>query len=136
MKLTGQCLCGAVRFTAQNVESEVHACHCTTCQRWFGGPALGISVGSVAFDDRDAIGTYDSSDWAERGFCRNCGSSLFYRLKEQDHYILFAGSFDDQSGLTLAGEIFIDEKTAGYDFAGTHGRLTGAEFMASLQQPD
>jgi len=36
----------------------------------------------------------------------------------------------------LAGEIFIDDKPHVYDLAGDHPRMTGAEFMASLQKKD
>ena len=134
MDATGKCLCGAVTFRASNVDTEIHACHCNTCQRWFGGPALGISTGAVEFTGREHVATYDSSEWAERGFCSRCGSSLFYRLKEQNHYILFAGTFDDTTVFKLNGEIFIDAKPAGFDFAGEHSRMTGEEFWQSLQQ--
>lgn len=134
MNLTGKCLCGAVSFTASDVDPEIHACHCHICQRWFGGPALGVSTGSVTFEGRENVATYDSSEWAERGFCARCGSNLFYRLRQQDRYVLFAGTFDQRDGFTLAGEIFIDAKPPGYDFAGTHQRLTGAAFWQSIQQ--
>lgn len=134
MNVTGKCLCGAVSFEARDVDPEIHACHCHICQRWFGGPALGVSAGSVRFNGRENVTTYDSSEWAERGFCSRCGSSLFYHLKQQDHYVLFTGTFDQQDGFRLAGEIFIDAKPPGYDFAGTHQRLTGEAFWQSIQQ--
>ena len=83
---------------------------------------------------RGSIARYSSSAWAERGFCKRCGSSLFYRLKETNHYILNMGSFDDQRPFKIASEIYVDDKPAGYDFAGGHPRLTGEEFLASLQK--
>ncbi len=46
---------------------------------------------------------------------------------------MWLGTFDDQAQFKLAGEIYIDEKPASYEFAGDHPRLTGEEFMASLQ---
>ena len=46
--------------------------------------------------------------------------------------MLCVGTFDDESPFELAGEIYVDEKPPGYDFAGDHPRQTGAEFMASL----
>ena len=133
MNHTGRCLCGAVSFDAQGVEQDLHGCHCSMCRRWSGGPALAVSVESVTFKGGEHIQRYDSSEWAERGFCRRCGSNLFYRLKAQDHYILQLGAFDDQSGFRLVGEIFIDEKPPGYAFGGEHPRQTGAEFLASMQ---
>lgn len=97
---------------------------------------LAAGAGSVRFEGSEHIQRYASSDWAERGFCSRCGSNLFYRLKETDHHILCMGAFDDQSPFKLVGEIYVDEKPPGYDFAGDHPRQTGEEFLASLgQQP-
>jgi len=94
---------------------------------------LAASVGSVKFEGADKIKRYASSDWAERGFCADCGSNLFYRLKEADRYIMCTGAFDDQSPFELVGEIYVDEKPPGYAFAGDHPRQTGEEFLASMQ---
>ncbi len=136
MKLTGGCLCGAVTYTADGVEPKVHACHCSICRRWTGGPALAVGVGTVQFSGEEHISRYDSSEWAERGFCNRCGTNLFYHLKEPGRYILWMGTFDDPAPFRLNGEIFIDEKPAAYDLAGDHRRLTGAEFMRSIQQQE
>lgn len=127
----GKCLCGEVTFEAKEVDAHIHSCHCSMCRNWSGGPLLAAGAKSVKFEGESHIARYDSSEWAERGFCSRCGSSLFYRLKEADHYILCMGSFSDQSAFELVGEIYIDEKPAGYSFAGEHPRQTGAEFMAS-----
>lgn len=136
MSATGRCLCGAVSYTADAIETDFHSCHCSMCRKWSGGPAFAVGVGSVSFEGADNITRFDSSAWAERGFCMRCGTNLFYRLKEADHYILWMGTFDEQAAFKLAGEIYIDEKPDAYDLAGDHPRLTGAEFMSSLQQDD
>jgi len=132
MSATGHCLCGAVRCTAENVETHIHACHCSTCRNWTGGPMQAAQVGSVSFQGEENMKRYASSEWAERGFCSNCGTNLFYRLKQPEMYMMATGCFDDADQFSLAGEIYIDEKPAGYDFAGDHPRMTGAEFMASM----
>ena len=80
MSATGKCLCGAVTFTAQDVENHIHACHCRMCRAWTGGPLLGATVGEITFTGEDHIKRYTSSEWAERGFCDQCGSTLFYHL--------------------------------------------------------
>ena len=46
------------------------------------------------------------------------------------------GACDDSPDFELCGEIYIDEKPSGYDFAGEHSRMTGAEFMASIGSGD
>lgn len=132
MSATGKCLCGAVTFAAEDVEQHVHACHCSMCRNWTGGPMLSAQVGSITFTGEEHIKHYASSEWAERGFCAECGSNLFYRLLEPEMYIVATGAFDDVEQFDLAGEIYIDEKPDGYAFAGDHPRMTGAEFMASM----
>jgi len=136
MEQNGKCMCGAVSYVATDVQTHVHACHCSMCRQWSGGPALAASVGSVTFQGEENITRFDSSDWAERGFCAICGSNLFYHLKEADSYIMWTGSFEDQSQFKLAGEIYIDEKPGGYNFAGDHPRQTGEEFLAAMQGAD
>ena len=132
MSATGQCLCGAVKFTAEDVDTHIHACHCSMCRNWTGGPMQAAQVGKVDFTGEEFVKRYASSEWAERGFCTECGTSLFYRLKEPEMYMLATGLFDDGEQFELAGEIFIDEKPSGYAFAGDHPRMTAAEFMASI----
>jgi len=131
MSASGKCLCGAVRFQAEDVETHVHACHCSMCRNWTGGPMLAAQVGGITFTGEEYIKRFASSEWAERGFCSECGSTLFYCLKEPQMYVMATGAFDDPGQFSLAGEIFIDEKPGGYAFAGDHPRMTGAEFMAS-----
>lgn len=135
MKATGRCLCGSVTFTAEDVESGFHVCHCSMCRRWSGGPLFSIGVGKVRFDDETHLERFESSAWAERGFCRRCGSSLFYRLKAADQYVINLGVFDDQSPFTIASEIYVEDKPPGYHFAGDHPRMTGEEFLKSLEKP-
>ncbi|HBQ97472.1 MULTISPECIES: GFA family protein [unclassified Roseofilum] len=132
MKATGHCQCGAVTYSAEGMETDVHTCHCNICVRWTGGPAFAVSVGQVTFEGEENISRFDSSEWAERGFCSRCGTHLFYRLKEADQYMLWMGTFDDSTQFKLAGEIFIDQKPHFYDLAGDHPRLTGEEFMDSI----
>jgi hypothetical protein len=129
---TGHCLCGAVRFTATEVDPHMHVCHCGMCRRFAGGPTMSVAVGGVTFEGEENIHRYKSSDFAERGTCKTCGGHLFYRLVGPDQYIMSAGPFDDPSQFTVGGEIFIDNKPAGYDFAGEHPRETEAEFLKRI----
>ncbi len=129
-----QCLCGAVTFTAESVEHHHHACHCGMCRRWAGGPLLAASAEGVIFAGEENITVFGSSEWAERGFCKVCGSNLFYRLRDGGGYHMPVGVFDDQSAFKVVGEIFIDRKPGGYAFAGDHPRLTEEETMAMFAE--
>jgi len=131
MDRQGKCLCGAVTFTAKDVSCEGSACHCEMCRRWSGGPLMTVSVGSIEWKNRAGLKTIASSTWAERGFCAECGSGLFYRLTGPGRYhgmtSVALGTFDDQSDVTLTKEWYIDKKPAAYTLAGDRRRLTKAE---------
>lgn len=135
MASTGQCLCGKVRFSAGEDITAVGACHCAMCRRWSGGPAIAAHLkDGIEIEGAEAIVWYDSSDWAERGFCGSCGSNLFYRLKgETPQYVVYAGALDDQTKLTMENQIFIEEKPAYYAFAGDIPSMTGEEVFAMFQ---
>jgi hypothetical protein len=135
MTMTGRCLCGEVTFSAEEVETKFHACHCGMCRRWSGGaPFFATRVGKVTFAGGE-VGRYDSSDWASRGFCKACGTTLFYFLKPAQAYMMGVGTFDDQQPFALHREIFIDKKPAGYALSGDHERWTEEETFARLAPP-
>lgn len=79
----GSCLCGDVRFTVAWPSKWVAHCHCTMCQRahgaafvtWFGMENERVRIEDAA----GSLNWYVSSPGAERGFCKRCGSSLFFR---------------------------------------------------------
>jgi hypothetical protein len=128
---SGSCLCGAVRVTARTRDNRIGACHCTMCRKWGGGPLFAVECESaVAFEGADSISTFSSSEWAERGFCKKCGTHLFYRLKQEQHYAIPVGLFDDSDQWTLAEQIFIDQKPSFYSFSQETKMLTGEEVFA------
>ncbi len=127
----GRCLCGTVTVTTKTLNPDVGACHCTMCRKWTGGPFMAVDCGTaVSFEGGDHISVYNSSEWAERGFCNQCGTHLFYRLKENQQYIMPVGLFDgvtEDQGLVFDHQIFIDEKPDFYDFANETRNMTGKE---------
>ena len=84
----------------------------------------------VSFDGEEHISVFQSSDWAERGFCNQCGSHLFYRLKTDGEYIVPAGIFDSDEGFVFDHQVFIDEKPSFYGFSNQTHDMTGAELFA------
>jgi hypothetical protein len=131
---TGACLCGAVRYVAQTDATTLGACLCDQCRRHTGSLLVGLGVMGDAVRWDGAPATYRSSDWAERGFCPACGSTLFYRVTAgpmAGYTSLAAGTLDDTSGLVLTHEYYSDACTA-YRLAGDHARITRAETIAKF----
>lgn len=122
--MKGACLCGAVSIEVRDTK-EFEACHCGMCRRWGGGPFLGIHCGSeMSITGSDAVKTFASSDWAERAFCGNCGSHLYYRLKPLNEYTVSLGLFDLGEEGKFTQQIFIDKKPRYYAFSNQTEMLT------------
>lgn len=127
------CLCGAVEMSFTAVSENVGACHCNMCRKWSGSLFMGVEAGTeVAFNNLDEVSTFDSSECAERGFCFQCGSHLFYRIKQSGQYYIPVGLFDDQTKFVFDHQIFIDEKPGFYCFSNKTNNMTGEEFFAAF----
>jgi len=136
-KRKGSCICGAVHITAKDAGNTVGACHCKMCRQWSGGPFMEVSCGSdVTIDGEEFVSVYDSSEWAERGFCSRCGTHLFYRLKENQQHMVPVGLLDDDEQLVFDSQVFIDAKPGYYDFSNKTENLTGAQLFAKFAPPD
>ena len=136
---TGGCLCGAVRFTARNVPENFGACHCDMCRRWTGSALLGVTVpdGDVTWEGAEHIATRATSSWAERAWCRECGSGLWFRVTREGDYSgkveLPIGLFDDANGMVMTNEIYIDHKPDSFAYAGEGRKLmTRADCVAKF----
>ena len=134
---TGQCLCGAVKFRAAPKTADVGVCHCSMCRRISAGPFFAIDCGdTLVFENEDKLGVYNSSEWAERGFCKDCGSTILWRLKDRSINIVAVDLFNDLEGLRLDHEVYIDEKPGYYRFAEKTTQLTGAQVMEMFAGQD
>lgn len=89
----GGCQCGTVRYRARALEPAV-LCHCRMCQRAMGG-AFGFMVPTIGLTIEGTPATFRSSSVAERGFCRDCGTPLFFRLVHEKQIWVTGGSLDD-----------------------------------------
>jgi hypothetical protein len=95
---------------------------------------MAVECENVSVADSADLSFFVSSEWGERGFCRVCGTSLFWRTREGfgDHQAVALQSFDDLAAFSFGEEIFIDQKPDLYAFAGERPRKTGAEVMAEF----
>ena len=137
--LSGQCLCGSVKFTATGEITRVTACHCQQCRRQNGGGAFhSLEIkGEIDLIEYATLSWFTSSDWAERGFCNQCGTSLFWKLKrEGSHYDISLGALDDTSGIDLQAHIFADDKGSYETLSDDIPHMTGAEVLAAFSGSD
>ena len=125
------CVCGSVKVEVAEINPKFTVCHCDSCRQWGGGPLFAVQCGtSVTFEGAESIKEYDSSAWASRGFCSNCGTHLFYRLKKTGSYNMPVGLFPDLENLEMSMQYFSDKRPAYYCFANETAEMTEAEIFA------
>ncbi len=112
----GGCLCGGVRWTAEGQLRNVSDCHCEHCRRFTGHhmAATATDIAMMSFSRTDTLTWYESQPDVQYGFCRECGSSLFWRTTERPWYLsITAGSIDqsadEPTGLITDTALFVAE---------------------------
>jgi hypothetical protein len=116
-KVSGGCLCGAVRYALTPPLRAVVACHCLRCRRTTGHYVCATAVPRQRFGltNGDALQWFRSSPHAERGFCRVCGSNLFWSADGRDTISIMAGTIDGETGLRTVAHICVAEKGDYYE---------------------
>ena len=130
LKAKAQCLCGDIKIIANAINPKFTVCHCDSCRGWSGAPFFAVQCGSaVVIEGQDNIKEYDSSAWATRGFCSNCGTHLFYKLKGTGAYNMPVGIFSDLNGIEMDMQYFSDQRPDYYCFSNQTKEMTRAEIM-------
>ncbi len=112
---SGRCLCGDITYTLSGPLHRPSVCHCGQCRRQSG------HVWASAQAPRDNVAITGSVQWfaasatAQRGFCRRCGSFLFWQHGNEDTISVSLGSLDGPTGLSLEKHIFVADKGDYYD---------------------
>ena len=116
----GSCLCGSVRYTVSGPLRSVWQCHCIRCTKITGNfmAASGAPAANIAVDHSGTLTWFSPDDDPNvaYAFCRQCGSSLFWRTADQDpadeRWSICAGTLDDGAGLTTEAIWFSDHAAA------------------------
>lgn len=122
ISVSGGCQCGAVRYHADVMLDNAHICHCRMCQKAVGNvfAALVAAPNEALQWTRGKPSVFKSSDHAIRGFCRKCGTPLFYRSLDNDRINLTIGSLDRPERFAPKAQV------------GTESRLSWFERLAAL----
>ena len=107
---TGGCQCGAVRFRGTALVDNAHVCHCRMCQKATGNffaPLVGIPLDALTFT-RGAAAEFRSSASGVRGFCRDCGTPLYFRVDGGAHVSFMIVAFDAPAAHPLSFEYGVE----------------------------
>jgi hypothetical protein len=96
---------------------DVVNCHCGQCRRFHGhlGAYTNTALSDFRFDEKRGLRWYQSSSFAQRGFCGECGSSLFWQRIGDDLISVAAGCLDAPTGLRTVGHIFVAHRGDYYE---------------------
>lgn len=113
----GGCLCGSVRFKINGKLRNIINCHCRQCLRTHGHFSAYTAVGkkNLEFLKDDGLRWFHSSKKARRGFCKECGASIFYERFSVDRLSISAGMLDSTEGIQSTEHIFFDERQSYYE---------------------
>lgn len=121
VRAAGGCLCGRVRYEVLEELMPVVNCHCSKCRRFHG------HVGAYSATRREHLvlveaeslkwyrSTQDETPNVHRGFCRECGSSLFWDPRGKPFISIAAGSIDPPTGLHTERHVWLSQKADYYE---------------------
>lgn len=113
----GSCYCGAVEYELHDVLRPSVACHCTQCRKTSGHywSATQVSNENLIVTNDAGLKWFRSSDTARRAFCKECGSSMFWQLDDENTISVGTGTLDGETGLTTSKHIFVEDKGDYYE---------------------
>ena len=117
---TGSCLCGAVKYQVTGPLRPVIVCHCTQCRKQTGSVmhATAAQDADFQFTETRGLKWYRASPAAQRGFCGECGSPLFWKADGTARISFTAGSLNGETGLAIDGHIYCDHAGDYYEISG------------------
>ena len=115
-KLTGQCLCGDIKFEADGDIAMMGNCHCTDCQQVSGsayGTLIFMKESDVAISGEVKSFSHqvDSGNSLVKEFCPNCGSQMFGKnAARPESLALRAGSINEKEHIKPQFNVYASRK--------------------------
>ena len=113
---SGSCLCGNITFDLEGNIPNPDACHCHECRKFSGHFFVSTDVLKTKLNIKGSESlTWYRIDNVRRGFCSNCGSSLFWEADDCDWIAVALGAFDFSTECEIEKHIFVSEKGDYYE---------------------
>lgn len=110
--LSASCLCNGVSITIKGEFRPVINCHCIQCAKTHGNYASYTSIleKNIIYKSKKTLKWFKSSAKAKRGFCKSCGSSIFFKRYGSRAISISAGLFRNPSKLKTISHIYVKNK--------------------------
>lgn len=128
VRATGHCLCGAVRYAVHGALRDVVNCHCSQCLRTHGHFAAYTATAPehLVLLEQRGLKWYRSSDKANRGFCSECGASVFWKPDHGRHVAIAAGTLDPPTHLKTVRHVYVLDAGDYYEISDHLERVPGS----------
>ena len=116
----GRCLCGQVQFELHGQLRGIVNCHCSKCRKFHGnfGAYTSVKTENLTITAKTSLKWFksptDETANVHRGFCSECGSSLFWHPQDQPYIAIAAGSLDSPTNLKTIGHVWCRQKADFY----------------------
>jgi len=130
----GGCQCGSIRYRADTLRKDSHVCHCRMCQKAAGNffmALVGVPLSDLSWT-RGEPAIFMSSEHVKRGFCRDCGTPLFFWHTEKSYIAMTTGSFDHPAQIPMDTQYGIEARLPQIDQLTDPGNL----LMTEVDIPD
>ena len=119
-RLTGGCMCGAVRYELKSEPFDCGWCHCRTCQLNSGAPGMvfaSVPEGDIVWiRGGEQVKSVPSSSFGHREFCGQCGTPFLMKVDHQPETVDFSVATLDQPGRITPGfHIFWSSRVPWFD---------------------
>lgn len=119
MKHQGSCLCGGVTYEINGPLTNVLNCHCSMCRKLhasaFRTRAQVKTEHWTTLSGHSLIKFYESSKGEHKGFCSNCGSSLYTKFDNDPRILGFPlGTLDTDPKVSAEKHVHVSSKAPWY----------------------
>lgn len=115
MSIHGSCYCKKIRFEVVGELRGIIYCHCAQCRKISGHYLAASAAKNDELTVTGEVTWFRSSDMAERGFCGDCGTHMFWRADGENYTSIEAGAFDEETKLYGEKHIYVESKGAYYE---------------------
>ena len=120
----GSCLCRRVQYEIDGDLEDVLNCHCSMCRKLhasaFRTRAKVQASSWITTQGEEFIKFYESSPGEHKGFCSECGSSLFTKFDAYPEVLGFPlGTLDTDPKVTATRHVYVANKAPWYEITDT-----------------
>ncbi len=115
MAITGECFCGAVKYSLDGMLRDARSCHCSRCRKAFSAQASAYAlVDPQHFEwvsGQELLTAYCNEQGFGFQFCSRCGSTLCGVVNAVVHGVTL-GCVDGDADIALDRHIYVDSKAS------------------------